>query len=224
MQDLDRIEVIRGPGATLWGANAVNGVINIITESAKDTHGTLVSAGGGNVDQGFLSFRYGGGNGHNFNYRVYGKGFTRGSEFHPDNQQFDDWRRTQGGFRTDWDVNRRDTVTIQGDMYSALAGESYRITSLSPPFARIVDRNSDLSGGNVLGRWRRVLERPERFGIERRLRLQSIIRSDTGTVWCAFTTAARALFAICRVGRLRTANVVAWSELVQESRWVLLVE
>src|SRR5712664_3663283 len=60
LEDIERIEVVRGPGATIWGANAVNAVINIITKSAKDTHGTLVSAGGGNKDQGIGSFRYGG--------------------------------------------------------------------------------------------------------------------------------------------------------------------
>src|SRR5437868_4994721 len=64
LEDIERIEVIRGPGGTIWGANAVNAVINIITRSAKETNGALVSTGGGNLDQGFVNFRYGGGNGH----------------------------------------------------------------------------------------------------------------------------------------------------------------
>ena len=93
MEDIDRIEVIRGPGGTIWGPNAVNGVINVITKSAKETQGTLVSAGGGDVEQGFLSARYGGGNGTDFNYRVYGKGFTRGPEYHPDGQNYGEPRR-----------------------------------------------------------------------------------------------------------------------------------
>jgi len=157
IEDIDRIEVIRGPGGTIWGANAVDGVINIITKNAKDTKGTLVSAGGGNVDQGFLDVRQGGGNDRGFSYRIYGKGFDRGPEFHADNQQFDDWRRAQGGFRTDWDINARDSLTIQGDIYDGVAGEDVMITTLSPPSAANVEKNAQLSGGNLLTRWQRKL-------------------------------------------------------------------
>src|SRR6202050_1352092 len=121
MEDIDRIEVIRGPGGTLWGTTAVNGVINVITKSAKDTNGALVSAGGGNVEQGFLSARYGGGNGTDFNYRIYGKGFTRGPEYHPDGHNYDDWRATQAGFRMDWEKDKHDTFTLQGDVYDEKA-------------------------------------------------------------------------------------------------------
>src|SRR5712671_712159 len=92
LEDVERIEVIRGPGGTIWGANAVNGVINIITKSAKDTRGMLVSTGGGNLDQGFANFRYGAGNNDSFNYRIYGKTFIQGPELHPDRHQFDGWR------------------------------------------------------------------------------------------------------------------------------------
>ena len=113
LEDIDRIEVIRGPGGTIWGANAVNAVINIITKRAQETHGTLASTGGGNVDQGFFNFRYGAGNSKGFNYRIYGKGFTRGPEFHPDHQQFDDWRMGQTGFRADWDAHNRDRLTLK---------------------------------------------------------------------------------------------------------------
>jgi iron complex outermembrane recepter protein len=157
IEDIDRIEVIRGPGGTIWGANAVNGVINIITKNARDTKGTLVSVGGGSVNQGALDVRQGGGNDAGFSYRVYGKGFSRSPEFHRDNKQFDDWRRAQAGFRTDWDLNTHDSLTVQGDIYDGLAGESVRISTLSPPGASIVDRNAELSGGNVLARWKRVL-------------------------------------------------------------------
>src|SRR5712692_2440555 len=123
LEDIERIEVVRGPGGTIWGANAVNAVINIITQSARDTHGILASSGGGNLDQGFAGFRFGGGRGKDFNYRVYAKAFTRGPEFHRVGTQFDDWRMAQTGFRMDWDLHTRDTLTLQGDLYNSENGE-----------------------------------------------------------------------------------------------------
>jgi len=157
LQDVDRIEVIRGPGGTIWGANAVNGVINIITKKASDTHGTMVSVSGGNVNQDSVGFRYGAGNDHNLNYRLYGKGFNRGHEFLSGQRRFDDWRMGQAGFRADWDVRNRDNVTLQGDLYNGDAGEKVGITTYSPPAAMNVEQNAELSGGNLLGRWRHVL-------------------------------------------------------------------
>src|SRR5205807_4229769 len=157
LEDIDRIEVIRGPGGTIWGANAVNAVINIITKRAQETHGTLASTGGGNVDQGFFNFRYGAGNSKGFNYRIYGKGFTRGPEFHPDHQQFDDWRMGQTGFRADWDAHNRDRLTLQGDIYYGDAGQRLQIASYSPPYMTDVQQNAELSGGNLLGSWERDL-------------------------------------------------------------------
>jgi iron complex outermembrane recepter protein len=156
MEDIDRIEVIRGPGGTIWGPNAVNGVINVITKSAAETRGTLVSAGGGNVEQGFLNARYGGGNDDGFSYRVYGKGFTRGPEYHPDGQNFDDWRSAQAGFRMDWKPDPRDTFTLQGDVYDEEAGERVQATSYTPPYSQIIDANAALSGENLMARWERI--------------------------------------------------------------------
>lgn len=157
LEDIDRIEVIRGPGGTIWGANAVDGVINIITKSTKDTHGSLLSLGGGNVDEGTAGFRYGGGNGKGVNYRVYGMGFDRGPEFHSDGSNFDDWRMGQAGFRTDWDSSPRDTVTLQGDIYNVNAGESVAFGTFTPPYTITTDAEAKLSGGNLLGRWKRTL-------------------------------------------------------------------
>jgi iron complex outermembrane receptor protein len=157
MDDIDRIEVIRGPGGTIWGPNAVNGVINIITKDSKETHGMLASAGGGNEEQGFFNFRYGGGNGKGLNYRIYGKGFTRGPEVHPDGRNFDDWRAAQTGFRMDWQKNDRDSFTLQGDLYQELAGERVEAVSYTQPYSQIVDANAQLSGGNLMGRWKRTL-------------------------------------------------------------------
>src|SRR5271166_2884454 len=89
LEDVERIEIIRGPGGTIWGPNAVNGVINIITRNSKDTHGELMTVGGGSVDEGSFNARYGSGNGKDFDYRVYALGFDRGPEFHRDGQNFD---------------------------------------------------------------------------------------------------------------------------------------
>ncbi len=155
MEDIDRIEVIRGPGGTIWGPNAVNGVINIITKSSKETQGWLASAGGGNIEQGFANLRYGGGNGKDFSYRVYGMGFTNGPEFHPNGVNFDDWRNVQGGFRMDW-AEKRDTFTLQGDAYDEIAGKSVTANTYAPPYTQNVDANALLSGENILGRWQRV--------------------------------------------------------------------
>jgi iron complex outermembrane recepter protein len=155
IEDIDRIEVIRGPGGTIWGSNAVNGVINIITKKAQDTRGTLVSAGGGNVDQGFLNWRYGAGT-DAFSYRIYGKGFTRAPEEHSDGQNFDDWRRGQVGFRADWAAGKRDNLTFQGDAYGGEAGELLQLNSYSPPANPAVAGNKLFNGENVMATWRRL--------------------------------------------------------------------
>jgi iron complex outermembrane recepter protein len=166
LEDIERIEVIRGPGGTIWGANAVDGVINIITKSAKDTQGEMVSLGGGNVDQGTGGFRYGGGNGQGFNYRIYGMGFTIGPQFHPDDRNFDDWRMGQVGFRTDWARGARDTITFQGDIYREIAGETTTYALYSPPSQVTVDANAQLTGGNLLASWKRVLNDRSDFQVQ----------------------------------------------------------
>jgi iron complex outermembrane recepter protein len=157
MEDIDRIEVIRGPGGTIWGPNAVNGVINVITKSAKETQGTLVTAGGGDFEQGFLNARYGGGNGTTFDYRVYGKGFTRGPEEHPDGNNYDDWRAAQAGFRIDWQADAHDKFTFQGDVYDEKAGENVQATSYTPPYSQIINANALLSGSNLMARWEKTV-------------------------------------------------------------------
>jgi iron complex outermembrane receptor protein len=157
MDDIDRIEVIRGPGGTIWGPNAVNGVINVITKDTKDTQGALASVGGGNYEQGFSNVRYGGGDGKDFTYRFYGKAFTRGPEDHSDGRNFDDWREVQGGFRMDWTRDPTESFTFQGDMYGEEDGESVQAISYTPAYSRIVDANAQLSGGNVLARWKKTL-------------------------------------------------------------------
>lgn len=156
LEDVERIEVVRGPGATIWGSNAVNGVINIITKSSRDTRGMLVSAAAGNVEQGRLNWRYGGGN-ERLSYRIYGSGFTRGPAFHPDDREFDDWRMGQVGFRIDFAANDRDEFTFQGDAYGTIAGQKLVVSTFSPPAAQAIEDNGHYSGQNLRGLWRRNL-------------------------------------------------------------------
>ncbi|HWD97547.1 MAG TPA: TonB-dependent receptor [Bryobacteraceae bacterium] len=155
IEDVARIEVIRGPGGTIWGTNAVNGVINIITENSENTRGALVSAGGGSVEQGNVAMRYGGTFGRNFSYRFYGMAFRYGPELHPDDNNFDEWDQGQGGFRLDWDNHKKDALSIQGDLYKGSIGESENITYYSPPGSVLVNTPEDVSGGNLLFKWQR---------------------------------------------------------------------
>ncbi|MCU1286406.1 MAG: TonB-dependent receptor, plug [Acidobacteriales bacterium] len=159
LEDIDRIEVIRGPGGTIWGPNAVNGVINIITKSAKDTHGTLVSIVAGDVDRVVAAARYGGGNSKGFDYRIFAKGFDRGPEFHPDNDNYDQWYQARGGFRMDWGSSERDNFTVQGDMYKGDSPRKAGIGSLNPPqVGQFLTADDQISGGDLLARWRRNLD------------------------------------------------------------------
>lgn len=116
LEDVDRIEVISGPGGTLWGANAMDGVINIITRPSYVTDGTLVSVGAGNQEQ-MASARYGDKIGDDGSYRFYGMTFHRGAEELADGSTAGDgWSKGQAGFRADWTLPQ-DVITFQGDAY-----------------------------------------------------------------------------------------------------------
>src|SRR6185312_13727309 len=157
LEDIDRIEVIRGPGGTIWGPNAVNGVINIITKNAADTHGAMLSVLAGTVDKTVDSLRFGDGNGRGFNYRIFARGFIRGPEFHQDGNNFDQWHQQRGGFRMDWE-DRADTYTVQGDLYRGDSSHLVSLGTLNPPtFDVPTVADSVLSGGDLLARWRRDL-------------------------------------------------------------------
>src|SRR5271166_6510876 len=166
LEDIDRIEVIRGPGGTIWGPNAVNGVINIITKNTKDTHGEYVSVAGGNVVEGMINARYGGGNRDGIDYRVYGMAFDRGPQFHATGIEYDRWRSIQGGFRMDIAENPRDKFTVQGDVYDEGVGQSVTATTYAPPYSEVLDGTARLSGGNILARWQRLQGEGKDFQIQ----------------------------------------------------------
>lgn len=154
LNDIDRIEVIRGPGATLWGANAVNGVINIITKSAQDTQGGLVTVVYGTENQPYTTVQYGGQLATNLFYRAYVTYFNRDNLVDSTGQNTADaWNAIRGGFRMDWEPTTENNFTLQGDYYSLNAGETIDETTLTPPFVNRVNFVDDDTGGNVLGRW-----------------------------------------------------------------------
>jgi iron complex outermembrane receptor protein len=159
LEDIDRIEIIRGPGASLWGANAVNGVINIVTKAASETQGSLVSIVAGDTERGSVTARYGGAWGDRGHWRIYGRAFDR------DDQELlsgaDDnssWQALRGGFRADLSLDARNALTLQGDIYHSETGQYRSAFSFAAPFQALEAESIVAEGGNVLGRWTREFE------------------------------------------------------------------
>jgi len=145
LEDVEQIEVIRGPGATVWGANAVNGVINVRTKDAAHTQGWLVTGGGGNLQTGFEGARYGGALGSHGFYRVYGKNFDREASVRTNRSDAgDDVHMSQGGMRLEWTPAGDNEFTLQGDGYTG---------SVRQPATTA----TELRGGNAIAQWTRHL-------------------------------------------------------------------
>ena len=150
LQDIERIEVISGPGATLWGTNAVNGVVNIITRHAEATQRSLAMVTAGNRETA-AALRYGGAFGDSGHFRVYGKAARLENSERADGAAVrDDWVRAQVGFRADF-THGRDQVTVQGDVYNGRS--EHRGVAGPLDFGRL-----EVSGANLLARWTRHFE------------------------------------------------------------------
>jgi len=144
VENIERIEVISGPGATLWGANAVNGVINIISRKAGDTQGGLLELGYGNIER-RGNLQYGGKLNDELAYRAYAQGFDyRPSDAADGSSVKDGWHKKQSGFRTDW-TQPGDLLTLQGDVYTGSQDQ-------------LVGADGEMAGGNLLARWNRALD------------------------------------------------------------------
>ncbi len=154
LEDVDRIEVISGPGSTLWGANAVNGVISITSKNSKDTQGLLLEAAAGNEMSALGGFRFGGMAGSNVSYRVYGKYLDQDSTVLSNGQDATNAHRMrQSGFRVDWQASADDLVTLQGDIYEGR-------TDQPTPQDAVMD------GGNVLARWTHTVSEDSDFKVQ----------------------------------------------------------
>ena len=159
VDEIDRIEVIRGPGGTLWGANAVNGVIRIITRAASESQGARLALGAGSWDRLFGSARYGGSAGAKVAYRLYAGGRYRdpSRQLNGDDAE-DDWSFGQAGFRVDGTPSQADAWTVQGDIYTGGGGSRLLLPTQNAPYN--VQQNVDLTvnGGNLLAHWRHAFD------------------------------------------------------------------
>ena len=165
MEDIDRIEVVSGPGGTLWGANAVNGVINVQSKNTKETQGLFVSESLGTFLQDNVAVRYGGKLDSQLSFRVYGQLFDhRNTTLASGRDAQDHWNMTQGGFRMDYEVSRKDQFTVQGDLYGGK--EDSAVTYLNgqnliAKWNHIFSQRSDLTVQTYFDRTHRNITGPD---------------------------------------------------------------
>jgi len=155
LEDLDRIEVVRGPGATVWGANAVNGVINVMSKSSADTQGWLASGSAGTKDTTIDSVRYGGKINDNAFYRFFVK-YQKYDELSFANTGLaahDGWDNLHAGTRFDFTPSKEDKIVLQGDYYHGMHEETQTLASLIAPFEQVHTQDATMAGGNALTRW-----------------------------------------------------------------------
>jgi iron complex outermembrane receptor protein len=159
--DIDRIEVIRGPGAAVWGANAVNGVINIISKHSAETQGIRISAGTGTQDRGFATLQYGGRLSQDTTYRIYGKTDVRGvSDDEAGQPGNDGYHSSRAGFRADTQTDDS-ALSAQGEVFGLASGDRLTAPEITAPYSVTSDVQQHNSGGNLLGRWDKTLSRDQ---------------------------------------------------------------
>lgn len=179
MADIERIEVIRGPGAAIWGANAVNGVINIITKHSADTLGGYAELGAGDYQQSFAGFRYGGRLAAGITGRAYVKGFKRdGLDF--DSRDADaaaatrirqagsdnDWWSQRAGARFDIKLGPAASLMLSAAAYENQMNQSLAVPTLSDPFQAYPNQNADSRGWHLLADYSRALSASAQFKLK----------------------------------------------------------